>query len=211
MKAKSDGSISSSTPATDNSALLSKLKSKSLEPLSGLAMWTDEVLNIELLKTERGLGFSILDYQDPLNPSETVIVIRSLVPGGVAQQDGRLIPGDRLMFVNNVPLGNASLDTAVQALKGAAQGVVMIGVSKPLPVTDSQVTENTTEEDSDNTEVRSAVSDMETDPANGKHEGTNSISSDIPDLPPPLPTSPLPEDDDDVDHSSGQGVTSDMV
>ena len=67
-------------------------------------MWTDEVLTIELQKTERGLGFSILDYQDPLNPTETVIVIRSLVPGGVAQQDGRLIPGDRLMFVNNVHL-----------------------------------------------------------------------------------------------------------
>ena len=132
-------------------------------------MWTDEVLTIELQKTERGLGFSILDYQDPLNPSETVIVIRSLVPGGVAQQDGRLIPGDRLMFVNNIPLGNASLDTAVQALKGAAQGTVLIGVSKPLPVTDSQMTtENTSEEDTsqDNTEVRSAVSDMDTDPAN---------------------------------------------
>merc|ERR550519_2114577 len=204
MASPVSGSISSSNPATDNSALLSKLKSKSLEPLTGLAMWTDEVINIELLKTERGLGFSILDYQDPLNPTETVIVIRSLVPGGVAQQDGRLIPGDRLMFVNTVPLANASLDTAVQALKGAAQGVVMIGVSKPLPVTDSQVTENTTEEDSDNTEVRSAVSDMETVPANGKLERTNSISSDIADLPPPLPTSPLPEDDDDVDNSSGQ-------
>jgi hypothetical protein len=44
-----------------------------------------------------------------------VIVIRSLVPGGVAQQDGRLIPGDRLMFVNDCPLEHASLDTAVQA------------------------------------------------------------------------------------------------
>ena len=199
MKAKSDGSISSSGPTTDNSALLSKLKSKSLEPLTGLAMWTDEVLTIQLLKTERGLGFSILDYQDPLNPSETVIVIRSLVPGGVAQQDGRLIPGDRLMFVNNVPLANASLDTAVQALKGAAQGIVMIGVSKPLPVTESQVTDSqvTTEEEEDNTEVRSAVSDMDTDPANGKMERNNSISSDIPDLPPPLPTSPLPEDEDE--------------
>jgi multiple PDZ domain protein len=52
---------------------------------------------------------------------ETVIVIRSLVPGGVAQQDGRLIPGDRLMFVNDCPLEHASLDTAVQALKGAPQ------------------------------------------------------------------------------------------
>ena len=82
------------------------------------------MLTIELQRTERGLGSSILDYQDPLNPSETVIVIRSLVPGGIAQQDGRLISGDRLMFVNNVPLGNASLDTGnrpdrrVQAASG---------------------------------------------------------------------------------------------
>ena len=67
-------------------------------------MWTDEVITIELMKTERRLGFSTLDYQDPLNPSATIIVIRSLVPGGVAQQDGRLIPEDRLMFANNSPL-----------------------------------------------------------------------------------------------------------
>ena len=83
--------------ATDTSAVMSRLKSRSLEPLTGLAMWAEEMITIELQKTERGLGFSILDYQDPLNPSESVIVIRSLVPGGVAQQDGRLIPGDRLM------------------------------------------------------------------------------------------------------------------
>ena len=139
-------------------------------------MWTDEVMTIELQKTERGLGFSILDYQDPLNPTETVIVIRSLVPGGVAQQDGRLIPGDRLMFVNNVSLGNASLDTAVQALKGAAQGTVRIGVSKPLPVTDSQITETETDGSNDNTEVRSAISDMETDPAHSKVERNDSIN-----------------------------------
>ena len=62
---------------------------------------------------------------------------RSLVPGGVAQQDGRLIPGDRLMYVNEVNLAHASLDEAVQALKGANRGIVKIGVSKPLPVPDS--------------------------------------------------------------------------
>jgi hypothetical protein len=76
-------------------------------------------------------------FQDPMNPSETVIVIRSLVPGGVAQQDGRLIPGDRLLFVNNTSLENASLDRAVQALKGAQRGIVRIGVAKPLPLPDS--------------------------------------------------------------------------
>ena len=41
-------------------------------------MWAEEVLTIILLKTERGLGFSILDYQDPINPNNTVIVIRNV-------------------------------------------------------------------------------------------------------------------------------------
>ena len=102
VKAKSDGSISSSGTTPDTSQTNSKMKSRSLEPLSSLAMWSEDVLIIELVKGDRGLGFSILDYQDPMNKDETVVVIRSLVPGGVAQQDGRLIPGDRLMFVNEV-------------------------------------------------------------------------------------------------------------
>lgn len=110
--------------------------SRSLEPLTGLAMWSSEPQIIELVKGERGLGFSILDYQDPLDPSDTLIVIRSLVPGGVAQMDGRLIPGDRLLFVNETRLENASLDQAVQALKGAPKGIVKIGVAKPLPMAD---------------------------------------------------------------------------
>nr|XP_046237329.1 multiple PDZ domain protein-like isoform X10 [Scatophagus argus] len=100
---------------------------------SPLAMWELEIQNIELEKGEGGLGFSILDYQDPLDPAKTVIVIRSLVPNGVAEQDGRLLPGDRLMYVNSTNLENASLEDAVQALKGAKLGKVQIGVAKPLP------------------------------------------------------------------------------
>uniref|UniRef100_A0A3B3D392 Multiple PDZ domain protein n=1 Tax=Oryzias melastigma TaxID=30732 RepID=A0A3B3D392_ORYME len=101
---------------------------------SSLAMWELEIQNIELEKGEGGLGFSILDYQDPLDPDKTVIVIRSLVPDGVAERDGRLLPGDRLMYVNDTNLENASLEDAVQALKGAKLGKVQIGVAKPLPV-----------------------------------------------------------------------------
>ncbi|XP_077962417.1 multiple PDZ domain protein isoform X28 [Gasterosteus aculeatus] len=101
---------------------------------SPLAMWELEIQNIELEKGEGGLGFSILDYQDPLDPAKTVIVIRSLVPSGVAEQDGRLLPGDRLMYVDTTNLENASLEDAVQALKGANLGTVQIGVAKPLPV-----------------------------------------------------------------------------
>uniref|UniRef100_A0A673CWE0 Multiple PDZ domain protein n=1 Tax=Sphaeramia orbicularis TaxID=375764 RepID=A0A673CWE0_9TELE len=104
---------------------------------SALAMWELEIQNIELEKGEGGLGFSILDYQDPLDSAKTVIVIRSLVPNGVAEQDGRLLPGDRLMYVNTTNLENASLEDAVQALKGAKLGQVQIGVAKPLPVSNS--------------------------------------------------------------------------
>ncbi|XP_070564544.1 multiple PDZ domain protein-like [Ptychodera flava] len=110
---------------------------KSLDPGAGLAMWSDEPTEIILNKGDRGLGFSILDYQDPVNPEETVIVIRSLVPGGVADQDGRLIPGDRLVRVNDIELENCSLERAVQALKGAPKGPVRIGVTKPLPISES--------------------------------------------------------------------------
>ncbi|XP_016391188.1 multiple PDZ domain protein [Sinocyclocheilus rhinocerous] len=101
-----------------------------------LAMWETEIQDIELEKGESGLGFSILDYQDPMDPLKTVIVIRSLVPDGVAERDGRLLPGDRLMYVNNINLESASLEEAVQALKGVNMGTVRIGVAKPLPTED---------------------------------------------------------------------------
>lgn len=86
-----------------------------------------------------------------MNPNETVIVIRSLVPGGVAQVDGQLIPGDRLLFVNDIALENATLDQAVQALKGAPKGTVRIGVAKPLPIPDSIV--QVSDQDRDRTEA----------------------------------------------------------
>ena len=78
---------------------------------------------ITLNKGDKGLGFSILDYQDPLNMSETVIVVRSLVPGGIAQLDGQIVPGDRILHVNQVRLEHVSLDTAVQALKGKVKEI----------------------------------------------------------------------------------------
>ncbi|GCB72031.1 hypothetical protein scyTo_0006150 [Scyliorhinus torazame] len=125
------------TSATDDDALVVEIERRQsgVEAQgSHLAMWESEIQSIELEKGSSGLGFSILDYQDPVDPIRTVIVIRSLVPSGVAEQDGRLLPGDRLMFVNSTNLENATLEEAVQALKGASGGRVRIGVAKPLPV-----------------------------------------------------------------------------
>lgn len=134
IKAVSDTSINTSSTATvtdENS--LQKSKSRSLE-VTNLAMWADEVETIDLKKGDRGLGFSILDYQDPLDSTATVIVVRSLVPHGAAETDGRLRPGDRLMCVDGVDLKNATLDKAVSVLKGAPPGLVRIGIARPLPI-----------------------------------------------------------------------------
>lgn len=95
-------------------------------------------------------------FQDPLDANDTLIVIRSLVPGGVAQLDGRLIPGDRLLFVNDINLENSSLDQAVQALKGAPKGVVRIGVAKPLPMADASLLSNQTAENSSTADIKVA-------------------------------------------------------
>lgn len=112
---------------------LQKAKSRSLE-VTNVAMWSEDVEYVELLKGDRGLGFSILDYQDPLDPKSSVIVVRSLVPHGAAEQNGKITPGDRLISVNGKIIKNATLDQAVQALKGTLPGIVKLGISKPLPM-----------------------------------------------------------------------------
>ena len=110
------------------------VRSRSLE-LTGLAMWNLKILNIELNKTDKGLGFSIIDYKDQFNSNNNnnAIVIRSLVPNGVAQLDGRILPGCRLVSVNSTSLENSSLDFAVKCLKEAPKGLVKLGIQKPLP------------------------------------------------------------------------------
>ncbi|ESO01193.1 hypothetical protein HELRODRAFT_82368 [Helobdella robusta] len=113
---------------------INRVRSKSLEPMSKFGVWSDKVVIVEMLKRDGGLGFSILDYQDPLKPGNTMIVIRSLVPGGVAHQTGLILPGDRLVFINEVSLYNTTLDVAVEALKSIPKGKVVMGVLKPQPV-----------------------------------------------------------------------------
>ncbi|NXP59172.1 INADL protein, partial [Chloropsis cyanopogon] len=97
-----------------------------------LALWSPDVKVIELEKDKNGLGFSILDYQDPLDPAGTAIVISSLVAGGVAERGGQILPGDRLVFVNEKYLDGATLAEAVEVLKSVPPGTVSLGICKPL-------------------------------------------------------------------------------
>ncbi|XP_064435346.1 multiple PDZ domain protein isoform X10 [Mirounga angustirostris] len=130
----------SSSLSRNTSILPIEEEGKHLEP--GYPLLSAEIEDIEdaqqqeaalLTKWQRIMGINY-EIVDPIDPASTVIVIRSLVPGGIAEKDGRLLPGDRLVFVNDVNLENSSLEEAVQALKGAPAGSVRIGVAKPLPL-----------------------------------------------------------------------------
>ncbi|KAJ8925337.1 hypothetical protein NQ315_009167 [Exocentrus adspersus] len=144
IKALSDTSLNtSSTVTVADEPSLQKAKSRSLE-VTNVAMWSDDIEFVELLKGDRGLGFSILDYQDPLDPKASVIVVRSLVPHGAAEQNGKITPGDRLISVNGNVIKNATLDQAVQALKGTPAGIVKLGISKPLSASKQSETSSQT-------------------------------------------------------------------
>lgn len=138
VKAQSDSSINTSSTATLTNHSGQSKKSRSLQYVSELAMWQSKEDIIQLSKGDQGLGFSILDYQDPIDPQGTVIVVRSLVPSGVAEKNGEISPGDRVMSVNGVSIKNATLDQAVQALKGAPRGTVRVGIARPLPPHDNK-------------------------------------------------------------------------
>uniref|UniRef100_A0A8C8SS83 PATJ crumbs cell polarity complex component n=1 Tax=Pelusios castaneus TaxID=367368 RepID=A0A8C8SS83_9SAUR len=110
----------------------SKVVMRDCEGDGELALWSPDVKIIELEKDYKGLGFSILDYQDPLDPTRTAIVISSLVAGGVAERGGELLPGDRLVFVNERCLDNMTLTEAVDVLKSVPPGTIRLGICKPL-------------------------------------------------------------------------------
>ncbi|XP_014404740.1 PREDICTED: inaD-like protein isoform X3 [Myotis brandtii] len=128
-----------------------------------LALWSPEVKIVELVKDHKGLGFSILDYQDPLDSTRSVIVIRSLVADGVAERSGELLPGDRLVSVNQYCLDNTKLADAVEVLKAVPPGTVRLGICKPLGEDDKEeeshylLHSNTNE---DKTEISGTIHDI---------------------------------------------------
>ncbi|XP_017479901.1 PREDICTED: patj homolog [Rhagoletis zephyria] len=146
-KAQSESSLYTSSTAT----LTDQQRSKSLENVSGLALWSSDVTTIEIEKTEQGFGFSILDYQDPLDSEGTVIVIRGLIRGGAAEATNDIFPGDRLVSVGEHSLHGIDLDEAVAILKGMPAGKTKLGICRPLSTSDSNIASPAEEGDSQST------------------------------------------------------------
>lgn len=135
LKAQSESSLFTSSTNT----ITDQYRSKSVEQISGLALWSSDIVFVDIEKTDRGFGFSILDYQDPLDSEGTVIVVRGLIPGGSAENTNLLFPGDRLISVAEYDLQGKSLDETVAILKAMPLGFVRIGLCRPLSTSDNNI------------------------------------------------------------------------
>ncbi|KAL7727750.1 hypothetical protein ACLKA6_008082 [Drosophila palustris] len=147
-KAQSESSLYTSSTATltdtaaNGAAAGIGQRSKSMEHVSGLALWSGDVTFVNIEKTEQGFGFSILDYQDPLDAEGSVIVIRGLIRGGAAEATNEIFPGDRLISVGDHPLQGLELDEAVAILKAIPPGKTRLGICRPLSTSGSNSNSN---------------------------------------------------------------------
>ncbi|XP_071451738.1 disks large 1 tumor suppressor protein isoform X3 [Hetaerina americana] len=103
---------------------------------TALSVGSGRLLELELLKGTKGLGFSIAGgIGNQHIPGDNGIYVTKIMDGGAAQADGRLCVGDKLVAVLNTPSGEKNLENvtheeAVATLKATHDRVVLL-VAKP--------------------------------------------------------------------------------
>ncbi|XP_067846546.1 tyrosine-protein phosphatase non-receptor type 13 isoform X2 [Heptranchias perlo] len=89
-----------------------------------------ELRFIKLKKdVKHGLGFQIVGGEKT-GKLDLGIFVTTIMPGGPAELDGRLNPGDRLISVNGISLEGVTHDGAVEILQNAPEDVTLV-VSQP--------------------------------------------------------------------------------
>ncbi|KAL1123405.1 hypothetical protein AAG570_002485 [Ranatra chinensis] len=95
-------------------------------------------MEIELIKGNKGLGFSIAGgIGNQHIPGDNGIYVTKIMDGGAAQVDGRLNVGDKLIALRNTSQGDKNLENvtheeAVATLKATQERVILL-VGKPDP------------------------------------------------------------------------------
>ncbi|XP_075899666.1 tyrosine-protein phosphatase non-receptor type 13 isoform X4 [Nelusetta ayraudi] len=111
-----------STPASMNDSLRKKL--------SAIPSPEREITTVSLKKDVKyGLGFQVVGGENS-GRSDLGTIVSSITPGGPADVNGCLKPGDRLLSVNDVNLQGLSHATAVDVLQNAPDDVTLV-VSQP--------------------------------------------------------------------------------
>ncbi|XP_062503040.1 tyrosine-protein phosphatase non-receptor type 13-like isoform X2 [Corticium candelabrum] len=97
-----------------------------LDSMSGYESLAGEVIVVELVKDDKGLGFGLVGGQDVNHP----IIIKSLFEGQAAEKDGRLKVGDILLEVNNRRIQSMYHKDVVELLRNASH-LVRLVVHRP--------------------------------------------------------------------------------
>ncbi|XP_043483475.1 protein lap4 isoform X2 [Leptopilina heterotoma] len=89
-----------------------------------------------LIRDQNGLGFSIAGGKGspPFKAKSDAIYISRITDGGVAQKDGKLLVGDKVIAINGVEMLEAKHDQAVSLLTGLERFVRLV-VEREVPVT----------------------------------------------------------------------------
>ncbi|XP_026090947.1 tyrosine-protein phosphatase non-receptor type 13-like isoform X2 [Carassius auratus] len=119
---------SSGVPSTPASSieLIDSLKKK----VHALPSPEREIQTVNLKKDVKyGLGFQVVGGESS-GRQDLGTIISSITPGGPADINGSLKPGDRLLSVNDVSLESLSHDTVVEILQDAPDDVTLV-VSQP--------------------------------------------------------------------------------
>ena len=85
---------------------------------------------IDLLNDGTGLGFGIIGGQ------QTGVVVKTILPGGVADRDGRLLPGDFILQINQHWLRGVASEQVASVLRSCGTQVRLV-VARPVDPGDS--------------------------------------------------------------------------
>ncbi|KAL1505725.1 hypothetical protein ABEB36_005223 [Hypothenemus hampei] len=111
-----------------------------LPPINNIVETKKILVHTTLIRDSRGLGFSIAGGKgsQPFKADSDAIYVSRITDGGVADKDGKLALGDRVISINGVDLNAASHQQAVNLLTGLERFVRLvvereISVDDPVP------------------------------------------------------------------------------
>ncbi|CAL7934178.1 unnamed protein product [Xylocopa violacea] len=115
------------------------IKSKKIpEPISSTKVDDEPMVSVlvhtTLIRDQNGLGFSIAggEGSPPFKDNSDAIYISRITEGGVAQKDGKLLVGDKVISINGVEMRGAKHEQAVALLTGLERFVRLV-VEREIP------------------------------------------------------------------------------
>ncbi|XP_076765969.1 scribble planar cell polarity protein isoform X2 [Xylocopa sonorina] len=115
------------------------IKSKKIpEPISSAKVDDEPMVSVlvhtTLIRDQNGLGFSIAggEGSPPFKDNSDAIYISRITEGGVAQKDGKLLVGDKVISINGVEMRGAKHEQAVALLTGLERFVRLV-VEREIP------------------------------------------------------------------------------